>query len=388
MGNHIYTLLQDSLYDGFFNQGLAYSFTLKVPRGAVLNPDIDKACSTWSTAVAAMSGGLTPVVTRAYFAKGFREEGHASKPTNGGIFVGGVDRNGHSFAVYNFETNCSGASGQSSLDGLNVTLSVWNPEVNMSDCETFEPIWPLMWLGRGLWKDGAGWGKHRGGSGVESLYVIEHEPQYIESGCNSSGDYVFASPGLFGGYPAPTRYRYTYVNTNYNELVEKQMPLPHREGEDPANPDFAQLMEGQLLRTPAQSASRVFGHFDLLHQETGGGGGWGDSLDRPIEDIERDLADELISERTAKVVYRIAFDPKTGKIDPEKSRELREAERKARLAKGIPVKDFVGAQRERILNRQLSEICKKTYNDCFKNSRRFLNDFKECWGLPQDFEGF
>ena len=84
----------------------------------------------------------------------------------------------------------------------------------------------------------------------------------------------------------------------------------------------------------------------------------------------------------------MVLDPETRKIDPGKTRELREAERKARLKKAIPVKEFIEAQRGRILRKDISQICKKTYNDCFKNSSRFLNEFKECWGLPEDFEGF
>jgi len=111
-------------------------------------------------------------------------------------------------------------------------------------------------------------------------------------------------------------------------------------------------------------------------------------LDRPMEDIEKDLEDQLISERTATGVYHVVLDPETRKIDPDKTRELREAERKARLKKAIPVKEFMKAQRDKILGKNISEICKKTYNDCFQNSSRFLNEFKECWGLPEDFEGF
>jgi acetone carboxylase alpha subunit len=388
LGNHVFTFIQDCLYDGFFNQGLVYSINLNVPRGSCLNPEIDKACCMWQTACQAMAACVTPSLSHAYFAKGFREEGMAGKAQTSAMFAGGIDRDGQRFAGLNFEANTSGSPAQCSHDGLHAANAVWNPEVNMSDCETFEHIWPLMWLGRGLWKDGGGYGKHRGGSGVESLYVIEHEPLHIESGSVGSGDGVFTAPGLFGGYPAPSRYRYCYIKTNYREVVQKQMPLPHREGDDPTNPDFVKLMKGELLRTPGQSASRLFGNYDLIHQETGGGGGWGDPLDRPVEEIEKDLVDEIISERTARVVYCVAIDPETKKIDPEKTRELREAARKTRLRSGIPVEEFIKAQREKILRKDISEICKRTYNDCFKNSSKFLREFKECWGLPEEFEGF
>jgi len=388
LGNHVYTFIQDCLYDGFFNQGLVYSLNLNVPYGSCLNPEIDMAACSWQTAIQAMAAGITPILARAYFAKGFREEGHSGKSITAAMFAGGVDRDGQRFAALNFEANTSGSPAQCSRDGLHAAHAVWNPEVNMSDCETFEHVWPLMWLGRGVWKDGGGYGKQRGGSGVESLYVVEHEPLNFESGTLGSGDSVLGTPGLFGGYPAPSRYRYCYINTNYREVVQKQRPLPHREGDDPTNPDFARLMKGELLRTTGQSASRLFENYDLIHQETGGGGGWGDPLDRSIEDIEKDLADEIISERTAKVVYHVKLDRETKKIDPKKTKKLREAERKTRLKKGILVQEFIHAQREKILKKEISEICKRTYNDSFKNSSKFLNEFRASWGLPESFKKF
>jgi len=27
-------------------------------------------------------------------------------------------------------------------------------------------------------------------------------------------------------------------------------------------------------------------------------------------------------------------------------------------------------------------------SDCFQNSSKFLNEFRECWGEPEDFKGF
>lgn len=388
VGNHIYTLLQDCLADGFFNQGLVYSFNLAIREGACINPEIEKACSSWLTIVAAMCGGFSPVITRACYAKGYREEGFASKPSNSGVFAGGIDKNGSQYSVYNFETNCSGQSAQCSLDGIGAAQSVWNPEVNMSDCETFEHIWPLMWLGRGLWKDGMGAGKHRGGAGVESLYVIEDEPRHIESGTSGSNDNVFVSPGIFGGYPAPSKYRYSYINTNYKEVVANKGQLPHREGDDPTNPDFAKMLKGTLLRTPGQSSSRTFGHYDIIHQTTGGGGGWGDPIERPIAEVAKDLEDGFISLKTASGIYCVTIDPATGEANAEKSAKRREEERRARIQRAIPVKEFIAAQRKKILAGELSDIAKKTYNDCFATSPKFLAEYKAQWGLPESFTKF
>jgi N-methylhydantoinase B/oxoprolinase/acetone carboxylase alpha subunit len=385
LGNHIYTILQDSMTDGFFNQGMAYGFELHIPKGTVLNPERDRACSVWTTIVVGMASGLSPVLARAFYAKGVREEGFASKSMNNGMFAGGIDNKGQVFAAFNFESNCSGSGAQSNYDGLSAANSVWNPEVNMSDCETFEHIWPLMWLGRGVYKDGGGYGRRRGGAGVESMYVIENNPKYVESGSISSGDAVFCSPGLFGGYPAPAAYRYTYRNTNYRELIEKRLPLPHAEGEDPSNPELVRRMKGNLVRGAAQDASRPYAPFDLIDHHSGGGGGWGDPLNRDLADIRNDLADGLITEWCARNVYKVAFAPGTLQINEDETCRLREEERKARIAKATPVSKYVVAQREKILSGNVPQICRKSFNDIFRSSDKFLSEFRECWGLPEGF---
>ena len=387
MGNHIYTILQDALYDGFFNNGLEESFDLIIPDGSILNPPIHSSCSVWATAGSVVASGMTQTIARAYFARGYREEGMSTKGLTAGLFAGGMDKNGEMFAAFNFELNMSGMGGQCSIDGLNASAAFWNPEVRMADIESFEHVWPLMWLGRGLYKDGGGYGKHSGGTGMESLYVVEDEPLHIESGNICSGDHASFSPGIFGGYPAACRYRQQLVNTNYKEVVENKMPLPHKTGDDPDNPDFAKLVKGELIRTPGQACSRQYQHHDLIEMFTGGGGGYGDVLERDVNNIEYDLQNELISTVTAQNVYKAVIDPKTNKIDAEKTRQARDKERQARIEKSIPVDDFVKAQNTKILNGEFSAIVKKTLNDCFKNSQKFTQEYIECWRLPDDFKG-
>jgi N-methylhydantoinase B/oxoprolinase/acetone carboxylase alpha subunit len=243
------------LYDGLFNAGVVQALKFNFPQNCVLNPDIQYACSCWATAMTAAGGSFQRALSRAYFAKGFREEGFASKAITASVFAGGVDENDRMFSVANFEMNSSGAAAQSNKDGLDASNSVWNPEANLSDIEPFEPIWPLKWLGRGVQTDGGGYGKHRGGATITSLYVIEPPIKFVESGTFQGGDKAFVSPGTMGGYPAPTRYRYTLVDTNFEEAARQQLPLPHDEG-DPANPDFVRLLKG-TEEDPGQSRAAV-----------------------------------------------------------------------------------------------------------------------------------
>jgi acetone carboxylase alpha subunit len=390
-GLHIYQLIQEVLYDGMFNSGVVQGLELRFPENSVLNPGIQYACSVWATAKTAAGGCFQRAMSRAYFAKGFREEGLASKAITSAVFAGGQDENGRLFSIANFEMNSSGAAAGSNKDGLDASNSLWNPEANLSDVEQFEPIWPLKWLGRGVQTDGGGYGKHRGGGTIASLYVIEPPAKFVESGAFMSGDKVFLSAGTMGGYPAPARYRYTMTDTNFAEAAGQQLPLPHEEG-DPTNPDFARLLKGKLNRTSGQSASVEFHRYDLIYQTSGGGGGWGDPVERSPQLVLEDLNDGLIFPESAEKVCGVAvvkpFDGDTYVLDADKTVQLRAQIKKERLARAIPTRQFVAKARQDVIEGNFAPIVKEMYNDSFNNSPRFLKEYREFWNLPDTWAGF
>lgn len=389
-GLHIYQLIQEVLYDGMFNSGVVQGLKMMFPEGSVLNPGIQYACAVWATAKTAAGGCFQRAMSRAYFAKGFREEGLSSKAITSAVFAGGVNEHGRTFGIQNFEMNSSGAAASSNKDGLDASNSVWNPEANLSDVEPFEPIWPLRWLGRGVQTDGGGYGKHRGGASIASLYVVEPPAEFVESGSIMSGDKVFLSAGTMGGYPAPARYRYTLRDTNFAEAAEKRSPLPHEEGR-PDDPDFDRLLEGTLVKTTGQSASVPVERYDLIYQASGGGGAWGDPLERDPHVVIRELNDGLVFPESAERVYGVVTrrdDDGVVVLDPGKTAERRAAIRKERLARAIPTRDFIARSRPAVLEGKMAPIVKEMYNDSFGNSPRFLEEFREFWNLPDTFVGF
>jgi acetophenone carboxylase len=70
------------------------------------------------------------------------------------------------------------------------------------------------------------------------------------------------------------------------------------------------------------------------------GGGYGDVLERDPDSVMRDLKADVISPWTAKNVYHVAYDEKKLTVDYEKTRQLRAQERKDRIKRGIPLKEF------------------------------------------------
>jgi acetone carboxylase, alpha subunit len=386
LGNHIYTLLQDVWYDGMFNNGMVDSFSLRIPENSSNACGKEYACSCWALSAMSVAGALTRNLGMAYYPMGFREEGFAAKADTGAMFAGGVDHHGNVFSIVNFEQSCSGMGAGSNADGLSASNAAWNPETHLADCEMMEHTWPLMWLGRGYWKDAGGFGRKRGGSPIESLYVVEHGVKDVESGSFASLDRILGW-GMMGGYPACGRYKYALVNTNYKELVAQQKPLPHREGDDPENPDFARLMEGELRRYPAQMGADMFRSYDIIHHAAGGGGGWGDPIERKPEDVIQDLIMDFTAVHSAENVYCVVWDRETMEVDLAATEAKRAARRKERLARGIPAEEFLKAEREKILKGELYITAKETYNDCFR-SERFLKYYKEYWKLGDDFAGF
>ncbi|MEQ9449248.1 MAG: hypothetical protein RLN70_10140 [Rhodospirillaceae bacterium] len=48
---------------------------------------------------------------------------------------------------------------------------------------------------------------------------------------------------------------------------------------------------------------------------TPGGGGWGDPLERPVEDVRMDVVRRLVSHESAERDYGVVMDPETFEVD-------------------------------------------------------------------------
>ena len=62
---------------------------------------------------------------------------------------------------------------------------------------------------------------------------------------------------------------------------------------------------------------------DLVSIQTGGGGGWGDPLERDLEKVQRDVRAGYVSLEAAERDYAVVFDPTTLAVDTERTEQLR-----------------------------------------------------------------
>jgi len=79
---------------------------------------------------------------------------------------------------------------------------------------------------------------------------------------------------------------------------------------------------------------------DLVAGGTGGGGGYADPIERDPSLVMQDLENGVISHWAAKNIYKVAYDERRLAVDEEKTKHLREQERKDRKKRGKKFKQF------------------------------------------------
>jgi N-methylhydantoinase B len=178
-------------------------------------------------------------------------------------------------------------SGSSPLGGASVRAPV----------EVEEWYIPYRWLNYEFKTDSEGAGKWRGGLGthVEALNVYNREVwqplDCLTMTGNADGE-KFESVGLLGG-KGGTRTKLG--------ILRKGERLEYRTF------DLKYLEPG-----------------DTLVQDSGGGGGYGDPMEREAEKVRWDVLNGYISVEKAKNVYGVVVDPETFQVDHDKTKELRE----------------------------------------------------------------
>jgi N-methylhydantoinase B len=188
----------------------------------------------------------------------------------------------------------------------------WWPLFQNIPTEYLEAYYPVRIDGYTTIEDSGGAGFHRGGNGIEKRYV------YLEPGMVSIHDdrWLTYPWGILGGKPG-TRSEKLLVRT-----------------------------DGTQERLPSKCDEVQVEADDMLVYRTAGGGGWKDPLDRPVENVEADVAKGLVSAQKAHDDYGVVVG------DGEATEKRRE---ELRASRG-EVKDFdLGPELDEILDRAAEE---------------------------------
>ncbi|HWQ17933.1 MAG TPA: hydantoinase B/oxoprolinase family protein [Sulfolobales archaeon] len=182
-------------------------------------------------------------------------------------------------------------------DGENALIAIADGDTYNVPIEVLENRYPLLIEQYSLVQNSGGPGKYRGGLGMVRSYYIDHQAYCTLTYFR----YKYPAWGLFNGYPAGG------VNTIV--VIE---------------PDGKIVNLQKVTAYELKPGTRLI----LL---SGGGGGWGDPLERDPELVLNDLMDGYISEEHAKEVYGIIVDRVTKTIDQEATRLARAAKKTQRI---------------------------------------------------------
>jgi N-methylhydantoinase B len=205
----------------------------------------------------------------------------AHKGDMGGFAVFGRDEaRGRPFICLNIVGGGFGA--KASGDGVNAVVSVCQGAVQNAPIEVQEAYYPLIFDSLCLRQDSGGAGKHRGGLGVEMTVRSEQE-FFVNTHLQRT---KLAPWGIAGGLDA----------------LPNGAVLETREGEAKAGV----TLDRQIVRPG-----------DRLVFRMGGGGGYGDPLERPLESVRQDVAEGAVSRDAARSLYGVVF--KAGALDLDQS---------------------------------------------------------------------
>ena len=391
-GGMFVTLTQHMNYEGLVNDGAWLATELNLPRGSWTNPDTEK-CATatsWALLLPAF-GCFQRMLSRAFLARGFREEVFAGQVNSPMIEMGGQSQYGRRFGMAHFECAAGGGGALAVKDGLDTAYVGWNPESDMGNAEIWEQSMPMIYLGRAITPDSGGPGKHRGGCGFTSVWMVRNTPELSLITSEHSAR-IFDNGGMCGGYPAPTaQIHIVGRNTNIAERAAAGLPLPHALGTDPARTDPEKLLEGDFARVEGPHIAAPLREGDVFCHSYNGGGGYGDPLERDPAAAARDVENGHATEIACRRAFGIELAPEAGP-DGERRADLKKtAARRAKMLRerrraAVPAAEWIAGERARILRGEFAPEIRRMLQDAAARSERFAAEFRECWGLPEDYE--
>jgi len=204
--------------------------------------------------------------------------------------LGGVDdRTGEPFAIV--EPQAGGWGAGYDMDGESGLVACGDGETYIASNEVYEKHMPILVERYCLnVESGTGHGKFRGGFGVIKDYrVLCSEASFTVS----IGRNKFPPWGVAGGMNGTPNYCVIYKQGEEPKVVRKVAAVKLKKG-------------------------------DMVSLRSGGGGGWGDPLERDPELVRMDVKNEYITIDIARNIYGVVLDPVTLEIKWDETKKLRE----------------------------------------------------------------
>ncbi len=210
----------------------------------------------------------------------------------------GTDDRGKYFGQAILDAFAGGSGARSFGDGVNTSGPTYSPLSMILNIELIEQWYPILYLYRKDDTDSGGAGKWRGGTGLRSA-ITPYRAASISIVTNTGGQSVTTQngPGLFGGFPSPAGHYTIRRDTNLNALMAARHV--------PASID--DLDAGETIRLRSKSNGTALESGDVFEVRIGGGGGYGDPLERAPDLVARDVLLGAVSGAAAMAIYGVVI---------------------------------------------------------------------------------
>jgi N-methylhydantoinase B len=251
------------------NEGSFRALKVIIPEGNIMMARFPAPMSGWSIIVPTVVDTIVKALAQPM--RDVVPAGHHGLLGGSVVFFGVHPKTGRRFVVQSIEGG--GWGGRPTEDGEPATVSVCQGDVRNGSIEGIELKCPVLIEGRALRQDSCGAGQHRGGLGIDVQVQ-----NLVEGHWNFEQARRLNCPpwGLWGGGPG-----------------ESGGYLLRRPGESEFKP-----IVGAHIPVPLHASAIV---------RTGGGGGWGDPLERDPERVRADVREELVSRLAARELYGVVF---------------------------------------------------------------------------------
>ncbi len=270
------------------NEGMVRPIQITIPEGTILNAAYPAAttygnhlCPNNADAIMRALGPVIPERVTAEWNELLCSLSTGSDPRKGGepfvdIFFMGMK--GGSGGIY----GCDGYDHIGMIDASGGVLD--------QDYEMFEQQTPHRLIRHEYWCDSAGAGRWRGGLGVETEFLVGGENVKIVT--FGDGD-VEPARGAVGGKDGTLNViKLRYPDGRWYTCTSKDL----------------------VENVPAGT---------LYFQQAGGGGGWGNPLERDPAKVLKDVRNGVVSLERAREDYGVVIDPATWTVDEAETAKLR-----------------------------------------------------------------
>jgi N-methylhydantoinase B len=306
-------------YDLPKNEGLIRVMDVRAPEGSVVNVSNPGPVSLNTTSGGAVTRYLANSVMSQMAARSEKWHVEVMAQSMGHRQARHAGRSQHGWYYVSTLVGLGGGGARSYADGVDSSGMETGATSSCHNIEWVEANFPVLQIFRRHVKDSGGAGKFRGGVAEETALILHDSPnESVTFVALGTAGLRNGGQGIFGGSNGAPSLLVHMTDTNIRDVLAKNQA-----------PKDLDALGGKHRMLPYCSIE--LREDDIFYMRFGGGGGYGDPLERDPALVLKDIQNGLVSLETAGPLYGVILD-KALNLDIPKTERKRAALRSERIA--------------------------------------------------------